>query len=229
MIFQWNILCFHKVVLHECETLLCPPINMHHFDWSFYHLHTKIQYIFHFCQEQESVSMLLHKVGWGYSFDAQACFHGLFLCTSCITQSTSLGDPDLMTSIWRLENQSEKNWFFSQNIHSIFWRTKWVLLLIWIIIATNWFYDNIVSQFGPCIGIIYLKLMFFWIFVWCNKNSLRKFLILVWICLFMTNTCPSPLQSHFIRTCHLEDEFWKFLIHLKNHLSSRRQVFNRNV
>ncbi len=119
--------------------------------------------------------------------------------------------------------------FFSQNIHSIFWRTIWLLLLIWIIMMTNWFHDKIISQFGPCIGITYLKFVSFWIFAWCNKNSLCKSPFLVYTQPLVTNTCPSSVKSHFIITHPLEEEFWNFLIQLRNNSFSRGQVFNGNV
>ncbi len=118
---------------------------------------------------------------------------------------------------------------FSQNVHSILWRTKWLLLLIWIIITTNWFYDRIISQFVPRIVINYLKLMSFYIFAWCSKISLCKTLFLVCSHMFMTNSFSSLVKSHFLRACHLEDKFWKSLIHLSNNLSSRRGVLDGNV
>ncbi len=86
--------------------------------------------------------------------------------------------------------------FFHKIYSPFFWRTIWLLLLIWIIINTNWFYDNIIYEFFPCFGITCLKLMSFWIFAQCNKNSLCKSLFFVWSHSFMTNTRPSLIKSH---------------------------------
>ncbi len=141
MIFQWKFWCFCQVVPCECEILHCLPICMHQVNLSFYHPHTKIQYIFQLCQGQESISVLLHKAGWGYSFDAQTYFHRLFLCTLCIVQSASFEDPHLIISICQLQYPSENDSVYLQDkssFHKIyipfFWRTICLLLPIWIII-----------------------------------------------------------------------------------------------
>ncbi len=114
VIFQWNIWCFYHLIPHQCEIHCCLQICRHQVDWSFDHPHIKIQYIIYFCWEQESISILIHEMGWGWNFYAQACFHGLFLFTLCITWSTSFEDPHFLTSIYQLEYPSEINSVFLQ-------------------------------------------------------------------------------------------------------------------
>ncbi len=116
----------------------------------------------------ESISILLHKV---------ACFHGLSLCTLCITWRVSFEDPHLMTSICWLQNPSENIMPICKSSHLF---TKYafhflqnVMIIeadLKITVITNLFYDNSISKFCPCIRINYLGITSFWTFALCQKN-----------------------------------------------------------
>ncbi len=175
------------------------------FQWNFWYFH---QVISHEC-EITSVYCIynLTCVFWGSTFD---------------DFNLSIGIP-----LRKWSFLFARQVFCSQNIHSI--SLDNYMIIVTDLNNYNWFYDNSICQFGPCIGIIYLKLMTFWIFAHCNKNSLCKSLVLVCTCPFVINTYPSPVRSHFVRTRPLEDKFWKLLIHLRNNSSSRGRISNGNV